>query len=336
MIVRASAPLRVSFAGGGTDVAPFPETDGGVVLSATINRYVSGALHPRNDSIVSVESADSGVAFEFGLHDQPPFNGQLDLVKAAVRRFSAHGSEGYDLILRSAAPVGSGLGASSTFTVVLAGLLSDYYQLPMTRYEIAQLAWRIERSDVGVLGGLQDHYAAAFGGLNLIEFGADRTVVHPLRLRDSVTDELQASLLLCYTGATRESARIIADQATRVRGQNASALTGLRAQKELAIAMKAALLRGGLGYFGELLGEAWAAKKKISPMISTPQIEEAYEVAMRRGATGGKVTGAGGGGHILFYCDSTRKHHVAEALEKLGMTASEFRFEWRGLTTWRA
>ena len=339
MLVRAKAPLRVSFAGGGTDVSPFPETEGGAVLSATIDRYAYGSLRPRSDGTISVESLDGGVSLAFGVHDDLRLDGRLDLVKGAIRRLSAAAggpTGGYDLVLRSAAPPGSGLGSSSTLMVALVGLLRDHHRLPLAEYETAHLAYQIERHDVGILGGLQDHYAATFGGFNFMEFEAGRTIVNPLRVRDSIVNELELNLLLCYTGVTRESAHIIADQTARVRALDARALEGLRAQKELAAAMKAALLRGELGAFGEMLGHAWTEKKKMSPMITTGLIDEAYDVAVRHGAVGGKVTGAGGGGYILFYCDFTAKHRVAEALEKLGASVTEFSFERRGLTTWRA
>lgn len=337
--VRARAPLRVSFAGGGTDVSPFPETEGGAVLSATIDRYAYGSLSPRADGRIFVESVDGGVSLAFGVHDDLRLDGRLDLVKGAIRRLAAEAggpAGGYDLVLRSAAPPGSGLGSSSTLMVALVGLLREHHRLGLAEYETAQLAYQIERHDVGILGGLQDHYAATFGGFNFMEFEAGRTIVNPLRVRDSIVNELELNLLLCYTGVTRESAHIIADQTERVRSLDARALEGLRAQKELAAAMKAALLRGELREFGEMLGRAWTEKKKLSPMISTSLIDEAYDVAVRHGAVGGKVTGAGGGGYILFYCDFTAKHRVAEALEKLGATVTEFSFDRRGLTTWRA
>jgi D-glycero-alpha-D-manno-heptose-7-phosphate kinase len=335
VLVRAKAPLRVSFAGGGTDVSPFPETEGGLVLSATIDRHAYGSLRSRGDGTIAIESVDFGLSLNLPASADPIFDGKLDLVKAAIRRLSMDDPGGYDLVLRSDAPPGSGLGSSSTMMVALVGLLQEYYTLPLSEYEVAHLAWEIERLDLGVPGGLQDQYAATFGGFNFIEFG-DRVIVNPLRVRDSTVNELELNLLLCYTGITRESANILADQTGRVQTHDSSALEGLRAQKELAIAMKAALLRGELDAFGELLGQAWAEKKKLSPLIANSLIDEAYELALAHGATGGKVTGAGGGGYMLFYCEFTKRHRVAEALEKLGVTVTEFSFERRGLTTWRA
>lgn len=332
--VRAKAPLRLSFAGGGTDVPPFSQTEGGVVLSATIDRYAYGSLSPRSDHRVSIESVDFGLSLDFALTEDPVLDGKLDLVKAAIRRLRREDLGGYDLVLRSNTPPGSGLGSSSTMMVALVGLLHEFYGMQTDPYEIAHLAHAIEREDLAIRGGLQDHYAATFGGFNFIEFG-DRVIVNPLRISDSTVNELEFCLLLCFTGVTRESANIIADQTDRVISEEPDTIAGLRAQKELAIAMKSALLRGKLHEFGDLLGEAWRQKQKLSPMIATPRIRDAFDIALRNGAVSGKVTGAGGGGYILFFCDFKNKHRVASALEDFGVTPTEFSFEPKGLTTWR-
>lgn len=334
MVVRAKAPLRLSFAGGGTDVPPFPETEGGAVLSATIDRYAYGSLAPRTDGRIHIESVDFGMSVGFPVTDDLVFDGQLDLVKAAIRRMREGELRGYDLVLRSDAPPGSGLGSSSTMMVALVGLLQEHYRLPMSQYELADMANVIEREDLGIRGGLQDHYAATFGGFNFIEFG-ERVIVNSLRIRPDIISELELSLLLCYTGVTRESTNIIADQTARFEKQDRDTLEGLRAQKELAVAMKDALLRGELAEFGALLGEAWHQKKKMSPLISTSHIETIYDLAMKNGAQSGKLTGAGGGGYILFYCDFAKKHRLAQALVDFGAEVMEFSFDTRGLSTWR-
>jgi D-glycero-alpha-D-manno-heptose-7-phosphate kinase len=334
-VVRAKAPLRLSFAGGGTDVPPFSSTEGGVVLSATIDRFAYGSLSPRSDDRVNIESVDFGLSLNFPVTEEPVLDGKLDLVKAAIRRLRREDLGGYDLVLRSNTPPGSGLGSSSTMMVTLVGMLHEFYGLPLDQYEVADLAHAIERKDLKIPGGLQDHYAAAFGGFNFIEFG-ERVIVNPLRVSESTVNELEFSLLLCFSGITRESANIIADQTDRVISSEADTLSGLRAQKQLAVAMKSALLRGKIGEFGELLGEAWREKQKLSPMISTPRIREAFDVALANGASSGKVTGAGGGGYILFFCDFKKKHRVADALQKIGVMPAEFSFEPRGMTTWRA
>jgi D-glycero-alpha-D-manno-heptose-7-phosphate kinase len=329
---RAKAPLRVSFAGGGTDVAPFPQQEGGVVLSATINRYAYGALAPRADDAICVESVDFGMSVDYDASDALSFDGRLDLVKAAIRKL---GRGGFDLFLHSNAPPGSGLGSSSSVVVTLIGLLKEFHRLALTDYEVAELAYTVEREELGIKGGRQDQYAAAFGGFNYIEMHDD-VVVNPLRIPPDVVHELEHNMLLCYTGRTRQSDRIIDDQTTRFTGRDERALEGLRTQKRLAAEMKDALLRRRLDDFGELLGTAWEFKKQMSPRISTDFIDEAYAAARREGALGGKVTGAGGGGYMLFYCPFHRKHRVAERLVQLGGTVDEFEFSPAGLTTWTA
>jgi D-glycero-alpha-D-manno-heptose-7-phosphate kinase len=330
-LYRAKAPLRVSFAGGGTDVAPFVEREGGLVLSATINRYTYGALSPREDGNIGIESVDFGLQVDYGVDDDLTLDGRLDLVKAAILKL---GRGGFDIFLHSNAPPGSGLGSSSSIMVTMIGLLKDYHGMPLTDYEIAELAYGVEREDLGIKGGLQDQYAAAFGGFNFIEMDGQRVVVNPLRIPSDVIHELEHNMLLCYTGTTRASDRIIDDQSARVDDGDARAVEGLRMQKELAVAMKDALLRRRLGDFGELLGQAWTFKKQMSPKITTPFIDEAYEQACRHGALGGKVTGAGGGGYMLFFCPFQRKHHVADALIAMGATVTEFEFAHQGLATW--
>jgi D-glycero-alpha-D-manno-heptose-7-phosphate kinase len=327
--------LRVSFAGGGTDVPPFPQLEGGAVLSATIDRYAYGSLKPRSDGQVCIESVDFGRKVDFDLAHELVLDGQLDLVKAAIKRIGDGAREGYDLVLRTNAPPGSGLGSSSTMMVALVALLQNHYNLPLSEYELAELAWQIERLDLGIEGGVQDHYAATFGGFNYMEIG-ERVIVNPLRVRGDVMNELEINLLLCYTGVSRESTRVIEDQTSRVVAANAETMAGLRAQKALAIEMKSALLRGQLDQFGDLLCQAWDEKKRMSPMISTPRIEEVLAEAKKHGARGGKVTGAGGGGHILLYCDFTRRHNVIAVLERMGCVVSEFSFAPNGVSTWRA
>jgi D-glycero-alpha-D-manno-heptose-7-phosphate kinase len=335
MVHRAKAPLRVSFAGGGTDVPPFPDREGGLVLSATINRYAYGSLSPREDDSIRVESVDFDVEVTYGADDPLLFDGKLDLVKAAIRKIGPGSDQaGYDLFLHANAPPGSGLGSSSAVMVALIGLLTGYHGLPLTDYEIAELAYTLEREDLGIKGGLQDQYAATFGGFNFIEFEAGHVIVNPLRIPPDVIHELEHNMLLAYTGRTRKGDHIIDDQTKRFEGGEEKALEGLRRQKDLAVEMKNALLRRRLDDFGALLGTAWQFKKQMSPRISTDFIDEAYDEAMKHGALGGKVTGAGGGGYMLFYCPFHLKHRVAEGLIAQGASVTEFEFTSDGLTTW--
>jgi D-glycero-alpha-D-manno-heptose-7-phosphate kinase len=333
-VIRAKAPLRLSFAGGGTDISPFPENEGGLVLSCGISLYACGSLRSRRDDQVTIESADLGTCLKFSIHDEPGFDGDMDLVKAALRRISVNDGKGYHLVLRSDAPPGTGLGASSALMVVIIALLREHYQLEFSDYDLAQLAYSIERKDLGIDGGLQDQFSATYGGLNLLEF-TDRVAVRRLEVPGRVLSELELNLLLCYTGLTRRSDEIIKDQLWRLHRRDAEATEALRAQKHLARAMGEALADGDLGLFGRLLGEAWTQKKRMSPRITTSAINEAYEIGLANGAIGGKVTGAGGGGYLLFFCDFEKKHHVARALKAGGFGVREFGFDSEGLRIWR-
>jgi D-glycero-alpha-D-manno-heptose-7-phosphate kinase len=335
MLIRAKAPLRVSFAGGGTDVPPFPEREGGCVLNATINRYAYGTLRPRRDHQICIESLDFGVSVNFHLEDRLLYDGKLDLVKAAILKLGGRESSGFDLFLHSDAPPGSGLGASSAVMVALVGLLKEFKGLPLTDYEIADLAYVIERKELGIQGGLQDQYAAAFGGFNYIEFLPDRVVVNPLKISSDVINELQYNLLLCYTGRSRLSAGIIADQVRRYEKHEEQTLQALRELKRLTVEMKNALLRRRLDDFGALLHDEWEYKKKMSAKISNPELDALYETARRYGAIGGKISGAGGGGYMLLYCPFDRKHKVQQKLTELGCTISDSAFEPSGLQVWR-
>jgi D-glycero-alpha-D-manno-heptose-7-phosphate kinase len=336
VVIRAKTPLRVSFAGGGTDVPPFPEREGGLVLNATISRYTYGTLVPRFDEEITIESVDLGTNATFGLEDALAFDGQLDLIKAAIRHVGGRYPHGFELFLHSNAPPGSGLGSSSSMMVTLVGLLKEFRNLPLTDYQTAALAHRIERDELGIMGGLQDHYSTTFGGFNFIEFGADAVTVNPLRIPTDTVLELEQNLLLCFTGTTRQSDHIIEDQTSRFEGDDTEAVEGLRRQKALAVEMKDALLQRRLHDFGALLHEAWEAKKRMSNRISNDRIDMLYETARSLGAIGGKVTGAGGGGFMLFQCDYRSKHRVAQAMTELGAPVQDFAFEPAGLRTWRA
>ena len=337
-VLRARAPLRLSFAGGGTDVSPFPEREGGAVLSATISSFAYSTLRTRSDGLIRVKSLDYGLSVGFGVDDPVEFDGRLDLPKAAIARVRAHSdaraTTGFDLFLHTSAPPGSGLGSSSAVIVSVVGLVAAQFGLSMSRHEIAQLACVLEREDLGIAGGRQDQYAAAFGGFNYIEFRGDQVVVNPLRIPDETVHELEHNMLLAYTGRTRVSDHIIEDQVSRYETGVEEASEGLRRQRALAEEMKNVLLRGEVDTFGALLGEAWHAKRKMSERISTPLIDEAIELARRSGAFGGKVTGAGGGGHMIFCCEFERRHLVAEALIGLGLQVSDFTFSREGVTTW--
>jgi D-glycero-alpha-D-manno-heptose-7-phosphate kinase len=334
-LIRAKAPLRISFSGGGTDVPPFPEREGGAVLSSTINRYAWGTLKPRADGQICINSLDFGVSLAYASRDDLDYDGEMDLAKAAIKRLAGSHSVGYDLFLHTDAPPGSGLGSSSAMMVALVGLLNDFHALSMTDYEIAETAYEIERIDLGIKGGMQDQYAAAFGGFNFIEFLGDRVVVNGLKVSRDILNELEYNLLLGNTGKLRLSSHIIDDQVRRYEEGDADANAALSEIKALTIEMKDALLHRRLDEFGRLLDLEWQHKRRMSPRISSPELDELYETAKREGAIGGKITGAGGGGYMLLYCRFDRKHAVRERMRELGVWMSEVSLEPLGLQTWR-
>ena len=333
-VLRATAPLRVSFAGGGTDVPPFPELEGGLVLSASINRYASAALRPRSDGRITVASVDLGQAVSYGVGEACEADHGLGLITGTIRRFVPEHCAGFDLFLHTDAPPGSGLGSSSTLIVALVAVLGEYLGLELSAPEIAHRAYGIERVELGISGGYQDHYAAAVGGMNLLASHGDGVHVEPLRLPDRTPFDLQRSLLLCFLGGTRPSDRIIDDQTARLVGGEQATLAALRAQKALVGEMVAALRADDLDGFGSLLGAAWEEKKRLSPRITTPYIDAVYDEAVRHGALGGKVTGAGGGGHMLLYASGDAHHRVADAVERMGATATSVAFGRTGVRTW--
>jgi D-glycero-alpha-D-manno-heptose-7-phosphate kinase len=333
-LYRSTAPLRLSFAGGGTDVAPFPDLEGGVVANATIDRYAYAALRPRHDGRIGIASVDLGRAVSYGVEELTGAEGRLDLVTGAIRRLLPEGCPGFDIFLHTDAPPGSGLGSSSTLVVALVGVLNEFAGIHRTSQEVAELAYAIERVELGIGGGLQDQFAAAFGGFNLMTCDAGGVRVEPLRLSSEVAWELEQGLVLCYLGSTRPSDRIIDDQTARLRRGEGATVEALRAQKRLAGEIASALRERRLDDFGALLAAAWEEKKRLSPRITTPFIDAVYDEARRHGALGGKVTGAGGGGHMLLYAPGGARHRVAEAVEAMGATVAPFGFTRDGVRSW--
>lgn len=338
MIIRSKAPLRISFAGGGTEVSPYKDEYGGVVLSATIDKYAYGSLRRRDDRNVAVTSLDYDIVAKYNLDVEMNYNGELDLVKAVIKNLNKGYKQGFDFFIHSDAPPGSGLGSSSTMVVALIGLLKHLQSLPLTNYEIASLAYHIEREDLGIKGGMQDQYAATFGGFNFIEFGPgpglSNVVVNPLRIDAGVINELEYRLLLCYTGRTRLSANIITDQVEAYTKKEEDVLKAMEELKRITVELKNALLQERLDDFGRLLHEAWINKKKMARHITNEAIDALYKTARTHGALGGKILGAGGGGYLLLYCEFDKKHVIARELEKLGGQFVEFTFDHHGLQTW--
>jgi D-glycero-alpha-D-manno-heptose-7-phosphate kinase len=342
-LFRARAPLRISFCGGGTDVDPYPAERGGAVLSTTIDKFAYATLRPREDGRLTIHSLDYDVVADYQIgRDKLAYDGELDIVKAVANHFArlpetpragAPGC-GFDLFIHSDAPPGSGLGSSSTMTVALVGVMKEWLKVALTDYEIAELTYQIERIELQLAGGRQDQYAATFGGFNFIEFHDSVTVVNPLRIKPATIRELEYNLLLCFTGRTRESANIVADQTKAYKEKDEAVVQALDRMKELAVSMKSCLLRDRLNEFGNLLHVAWSEKTRLSKKITNSRIDELYADARKNGVLGGKILGAGGGGYLLLYCPFDKKHKVAEGLEDAGGQVVPFSFREDGLTTW--
>ena len=328
---RARAPLRIGLAGGGTDVDPYASKKGGAVFNTTINRYAYCTITPTDDHSMSVHSTDYG-KYEAPLDGGPlPLDGNMDLIKAVTNHFEI--TDGFKLFLQSEAPPGSGLGGSSTVIVSIIAAMCEWQNIRLTSMEMAQLAYKLEREEIGLKGGKQDQYAAVFGGFNFMQFGSHGVNVNRVRISDDTKNELQYCSLLCYTGSPRESAKIIESQVDKFnKGQNEEALDR---SKEIAKSLTVALERGDIHKAGELLDESWMYKKQFSNKITNPHIDALYDAAMRVGAIGGKVSGAGGGGFMYFICEYDRKYNVAKELLKMGAKVTDYMFEPEGVISWR-
>ena len=337
LLVRGRAPLRISFSGGGTDLPPYPEERGGLVLNATIACYAYATLRFLSERILKVNSLDYKTVVRFGLDELLVYDGELDLIKACLNRLmpeSMPENSGLELYLEVDVPVGSGLGGSSSVVVAAIGALRKWRHLPLNNYQMAHLAWEIERKDVGIPGGMQDQYAAVFGGFNLIEFyGPDKVIVNPLRVERHIVNELQYNLLMVYTGG-RVSDHIIEDQVSAYVGRQSDVLEAMDRMKDLTVDAKNALLTGRLNDLGAILHEEWLQKKRTAASVTTPHIDEMYEEARRLGVIGGKVSGAGGGGFMFLYCPFDRKVAVAERLTQMGGQVSSVVFEFEGMRSW--
>lgn len=328
--VRATAPLRISFVGGGTDFPHYYERHGGAVLSATIDHCAHVDLTPRRDRQVKIRSLDLGHLVEYHLEQGPVYDGFLDLAKATIVRLGTRG--GVDVALSSDAPPGSGLGGSSALVTACVGALAALAGRSMSALEVARLAYAIEREDLGIAGGWQDQFATAFGGFNLLEFTPDRVTVTPLSLDEDRIAELRAHLLLCYTGHVRTDLGLIDHQIRMYQEGREETILGMKQLHEMAYEMKAAIESGDPASLGPLLRDAYESKRRMNPHVAegTP-IDQLLDLAREAGATGGKICGAGGGGYVLLACEPARRAEVRAALESLGGQVAEFAFRAEGV-----
>lgn len=340
MIVRARSPLRLGLAGGGTDVAPYCNIHGGYVLNATIDRYAYAVMRDLKESFVRFIAADQEIKEILPAASYYPLNGRLNLHKAVYNHMVRHFNAGRPLNIEFStfcdAPAGSGLGSSSTLVVTMIRAFVELLNLGLDDYAIAHLAFQIERIDCSLQGGRQDQYSAAFGGFNFMEFyDADHTVVNPLRIKNWVICELEASLLMFFTGVSRESANIIADQSANVKAGTSDAIEAMHGIKREALVIKECLLRGDFDGIVESMKEGWINKKRSAKTVSNPYIDEIYNQAIEAGALAGKVSGAGGGGFMWFFVPTDKRMDVIRTLNGFGGQVDNCHFTKHGTQAWR-
>lgn len=340
MTVRARAPLRLGLAGGGTDVSPYCDLYGGRVMNATIDRYAYAIVAPRDGRETCFHALDVGCEELHACDGAIDGGGPLQLLKGVYARVSRDflNGERPPLSVRtfSDAPPGSGLGSSSTMVVALVQAFAEYFSLPLGEYEVAQLAYDIERKDLKLTGGKQDQYAAAFGGFNFMEFyDSDRVIVNPLRIKDWVRAELEASLVLYFTGVSRASADIIDRQVRNIDAENRDATEATHRLRDEAIRMKECVLKGDLRGLESTMQAGWEAKKRMATGITNPLIDKMEKIASANGARAAKVSGAGGGGFMMFLCDPECRIGMIRALLAEGGSILDFHFTQQGATSWR-
>lgn len=338
MIYRSKAPLRIGLAGGGTDVSPYCDMFGGAILNATISLSAFASIEPLEKNEIIVEALDRNEKQVYDAKKILPINGELDLLKGVINRIKKDfglPAGGLRLSTFVDAPAGSGLGTSSTLVVAIIGAFVEMLKLPLGDYDIAHYAFEIERNDLKLAGGRQDQYAAMFGGVNFMEFyNDDKVIVNPLRIRPQYMHELENNLVLYFTSTSRESATIIKEQVNNVNSNNEKSIDAMHQLKEQAKMMKEALLKGKLHEFGKILDYGFQQKRNMAANISNNSIEDIYNAAKKAGATGGKISGAGGGGFMIFYCPANTRFSVINALQKFGGEIKKYSFTKYGLTTW--
>ncbi|EFT0415149.1 dehydrogenase [Campylobacter upsaliensis] len=335
--IRSQTPLRLGLAGGGTDINLYCDTYTGYVLNATISLFVHCTLIERGDNKIIFDSPDTGGYCEYESTLSLENDGKLDIFKAVYNRIVKDYAKkplSFSLHTYSDVPSGSGLGGSSTLVVGMLKAYAEWLNLPLGEYEIAKLAYEIEREDLGIVGGAQDQYAATFGGFNFMEFYADkRVIVNPLRIRNYIVSELESRVVLYFTNITREAKDIEEHKKGKLGDQKS--LEAMHSIKQDAIDMKEALFRADFKRLGEILERSWRSKKTISEIVSNDELERIYHLAVSNGAYSGKTSGAGAGGFMFFLCEPTQKYRLCELLNKQGGYVANFSFIKEGAKSWR-
>jgi len=334
---RSKAPLRLGLAGGGTDLNTYCDKYGGYILNTTISLYVHCTIEATNDSTIIFQALDINETLSLESSNYLILDGKMDLYKGVYNRLIQDfnlGPLSFKLSTYSDVPSGSGLGGSSTLVVAVLHAFIEWLKLPLGEYDIAKLAYEIEREDIGIIGGFQDQYASTFGGFNFMEFYTNKkAIINPLRIKSWILDELEGSLVLYFTNIQREASQLEKEKKSLLGSK--SSLEAMHEVKEDALLMKEALLKGNIIKFAEILGKSWESKKRVSKSISNSEIDKIYDLAIRHGAYSGKVSGAGGGGFMFFMVEPTKKLHLVNELNKQQGAVVNFEFTKYGTKTWR-
>ena len=331
--------MRLGLAGGGTDLSPYCDEHGGAILNATIDRFAYAHVFPNDGDRVIFRARDVGEEETVDPDADLPIRQGLMLHRAVYAHVmkSYCGGVGIPLTLSTTidVPAGSGLGASSALVVALIEAFRSALELPLGPYDVARLAFEIERLDLCLAGGRQDQYAAAFGGLNYIEFlPQERMIVNPLRIRRDYLNEFESSLVIAFTGQSRRSDTIIKEQVSGLAALNPETVANMHALKRDAAEMKVALVSGNIRGVAEILGHSWVAKKKTAAGISNPKVEELHDVARKAGAWAGKVSGAGGGGFLMLMTDPENRYQLITEINEAGGRASAAKLSFEGAEGW--
>lgn len=339
MIIRSKAPLRLGLAGGGTDVSPYSDIYGGHILNVTIDMYAYCTIQPTEDGKIIFEAVDREEYFESDAVEVLPIDDQLILHKGiynrVIKEFNNNESLSFKMTTYSDAPAGSGLGTSSTMVVAILKAYTEWLNLPLGEYDLANLAYEIERVDLKLSGGKQDQYAAAFGGFNFMEFyNENRVIVNPLRVKEWIQNELESSLVLFYTGTSRDSAKIIDEQVKNTKKGQTKSLEATHEIKKGASIMKEAILKGNFEDLTQCILDGWKAKKEMASVISNTYIDKAYDYAIAHGARAAKISGAGGGGFMMIIVDPIDKPRLMRALNELEGKVMDVKVVQKGAESW--
>ena len=339
MIIRSKAPLRLGLSGGGTDVFPYCDEYGGAVLNVTINMYAYCTIEITDNGKIEFYASDIKESFICDFKDQIELEGNLSLHKGVYNRIYRDFLNGESLSFKmttySDAPSGSGLGSSSTMVVAIIKAFMEWKNLPLGEYDMASIAYEIEREEIGLSGGKQDQYAATFGGLNFIEFyDKNRVIVNPLRIKKWIKNEIENSLILYYTGTSRDSAKIIDEQIKSTKTKNKTSIEAMHELKKMTFKMKECILKGDFDGFAESLKKGWEAKKSVASVISNPEIDEIYDFIMENGGKAAKISGAGGGGFMMIICDPVKRFELVEKLKTKKGKVVLTSFTEKGTQSW--